>query len=410
MNYPGLLLLSLLGLTACSGGAPEAFHDDPDLLLISGRRVDLRTDLTPEQAEPVLTRLDALEEILDAAFPFLAAPPETRARSLVLADPGRFAWFAREHELGDANADAFVCQRGELYLRFRPADWAERWAVGPPYPLEPRVRPLAAAAVSRRLSVIVGPCNASWLEEGLRMVFVDLAAQEFGDEDLALRVRRERLLDAYIPLYLGAPPALAEVVTEPMSESPRRRRTGSRALAWAAVRYLLTDPELTALLGLGLRRAAGEEVPTASWESGLARLKAEEREFERFLRGAVLRELLATFLEAPTAVDRWESASALRLLANLDINPEADEETRHRLAGASAQLLDDDPLPARFLDEFAAEIAITKGARSRIQALNKLQRHVEAELERRAAGYGHPAVEAARMRLGKALRRALDQS
>ena len=46
-------------------------------------------------------------------------------------------------------------------------------------------------------------------------------------------------------------------------------------------------------------------------------------------------------------------------------------------------------------------------ARSRIQAQRRLAHRVRAEFERRAAGYGHPAVEAARQDLGQALRRAL---
>jgi hypothetical protein len=369
--------------------------------------VAVRTDLPEELASPVCQRLNAMEEILDAAFPFLGVSPQPLPLTLVLNDPGRFELSAKAHGFAGQAADAFVCERGELYLRYRSEAWSERWSLTPPYPLEPRSRPLAAATLSRRLVRRYGELETTWLETGLQAVFVDLVAQESGDDDLALRGRRERLLDAYLPLYLGAPPALARLF-EGTRGGSRQQKSGSRALAWAVVGFLLADATRTEWLGLALDRAAGHPVDEARWASTRQALARLEGDFERYLRGAVLRELLATFLEAPTPVDRWEAAAALRLLANLDLDAEADDELRRRLVAASARLLDEQPLPPRFLDEFASEIARVRSARSRLQAQRRLNTLVRAELERRAAGYGHPEVEAARRDLGKAVRRALE--
>ena len=397
-------LLSLIALLGCTGPPqPAQQHDDPSLPRYPGERVDVRSDAPVEWLPTIVHRLDAFEAMLDAAFPFLVVEGP-KPLTLVLDDPGRFALATREHGFDGEGAAAVVCEQGELILRFHPEDWTQDWVGGPPFPLEPRVRPQAAATLSRRLVRRWGELEPTWLEVGLQAVFVDLAAQETGEQALALQARRERLLDAYLPLYLGAPPALVEMVRDPRRS---RARTGARALAWAAVGFLLSDPQRTAWLGLALRRAAGAPVDDAAWSEALAGLAALEAEFEAYLRGALLRELLATFLEAPTPVDRWEAAAALRLVANLDIDADADEALRQRLVGATARLLDEEPLPPRFLDEFAADLARVRTARSRIQAQRRLAHRVRAEFERRAAGYGHPAVEAARQDLGQALRRAL---
>lgn len=399
-------LAFLVVLAACAGppqqeGALADLHDAADLPLLEGARAELRTDLPPGEDEEVLRTLEALEGALDVAFPFLPAPAAP-PRTVVLGEPARFALHAREHGLGSRPAGAFLCGRGEVFALHEPAPLPDDVAV----PMEPLIRPLAAAVFRRRLVAGMGAdLPETWLEEGLAMVFVEVVAPDRAGGRLRVKAR-ERLLDAYLPLYLGGPPALATTVATVGPEEKRRR--GSRALAWAACRFLLDDAERTPLLVTALRRAARALERPAEWDEARARLEALEPEFEAWLRRAVQEEVLVALAAAPTPVDRWEAAAALRLLANVDLDPDLPDDARARAVAATRRMLDEDPGPPRFLAQFEPDLARVRAARSKLQAMSRVHAAARKELERRSQGYGHPAVEAARQGLGPALQRALD--
>jgi hypothetical protein len=185
------------------------------------------------------------------------------------------------------------------------------------------------------------------------------------------------------------------------------KRTGSPAVAWAAVRFLLSDAELTPLLALGLRFAAGDESAEEPWDAALQTLATKESDFERFLLHATLRELLVGFRDGKTAVDRWECADALRLIANLDLNSDADDASRAAQFLGSEEILTESPPLPRFFDKYARELRGVHEARSQLRAVSKLKSRIRKELARRARGYGHPAIEFAKRDLGRALQRAL---
>ncbi|MGE0713393.1 MAG: hypothetical protein AB7N76_36065 [Planctomycetota bacterium] len=400
-----LLLLGLLGLLSCAGCAgappPAPLAPDPELRVLSGPRGELRTDLGETEAQAFCERLQTLEVMLDAAFGF-AASPRPAPVTVVLSDPARFALYARERKV-DPGVGAFVTPAGEVVYRFRPEDWAD----GPPYPTEPRSRPLAGAVLRRRLVLAFGPRLAqTWLEEGMVAVFSELAAHEFGEDQRATVQTRRQLLDAFLPLFLGAPPVL------PLLAEARGRRAmdlvkgATPALAWAAVRFLITDPERGRLIRRSLERAAGQEEAEDAWESTRAALDALEPDFERFLLDHCVRELLATVREAPTPVDRWEAAAALRLVANLDLDPDLPDGPRVAQVEASGPLLAEHPPAVRFLDRYAAQLQEVAESRSQLGAMRALRKQVHQEFQRRTQGYGHPAIEAARADLDKALQRA----
>lgn len=405
---PFLIPVVVGGLAACASTpeAPQAgpsaadrLHDADDLPLYEGARSTLRSDLPPPDAEQVLARLDALEQALDVAFTFLPAgvtPPHT----IVIGQPARFALHAKEHGI-DRPAGAFLCGRGELFAQHEEEAAADDVAV----PLEPLIRPLASAAFRRRLvSGFGADLPATWLEDGLAMVFVDLMASERARPRLQLQVR-ERLLDAYLPLYLGGPPGLGEVISA--QGDAEKRRHGSSALAWAACRFLLDDADRTRLLVTALRHHAGAlDGPT--WDDARARFAALEPAFETWLRDRVHVEILVAIVEAPTPVDRWEAAAALRLLANIDIDADLPADERVRAVDVTRQMLAAAPVPTRFLTLFEGEFQRVRAARSKLQAMARLRAVASKEFERRAKGYGHPAVEAARRGLGGALQRELE--
>ena len=253
-----LVVLCTLLLVGCRG--PEqaaAIHEDPTLAVYPGERAQVETDLPPDEAQAAAVEVGLLEQILDTAFPFLA-PPAQPGRTLLVADAARFALLAQDHDVSE-EAGAFVCDQGEVVVRRRPQ------VEGPPYPTEPRVRPLAAALFRRRLLGSLGAdLQPTWLEEGLTQVFVELAAHEQGDAALAVRRARESLLDAYLPLFLGGEPTLARLA----SARGRRKmqRTGDEATAWAAIRFLLNDSTRVPLLEACLTDAAGR-LPPEVWEA-----------------------------------------------------------------------------------------------------------------------------------------------
>lgn len=391
-------LILLLGLAGCSTPPPQPLRADPELAVYREERAELRTDLGEQQATGLLPKLATLEVMLDAAFPFV--PAERAAPvTVVLSDAARFSLYAQERKVS-SGASAFVAPAGEVVYRYRAEEWDTERTL---YAAEPRSRPLAAAALRRRLVLAYGnELEPTWFEEGLAQVFSELAAHEFREDQRAVLQSRQRLLDAYLPLYLGGEPVLARMA-EARGDVEMERVGVDQALAWAAIRFLLTDPERGRLIRQVLERAAGQE---EGWNATRAALTSLERDFERFLLDHCVRELLATVRDAPTPVDRWEAAAALRLIANLDLDPDLPDEARRRQVQASQPLLRKHPPPVRFLDRYGAELRAIRGERSQLAAMRKLNKRVRKEFERRTQGYGHPAIEAARADLGKALQRA----
>lgn len=394
-----IIIIGLLAGCASEQPAGPGIHDDEALALQAGARVRLRTDLPPEEAKLAAARLDALEEALDTAFPFIPAPG-VPPLTIALADPARFALHAKEHQVSGPSS-AFVCGAGELFALWEPHEAGDG-----PVALEPPLRPLAKGTLRRRLLAGLGAdLPETWLEEGLAEVFVEVAGAE-GEPSPRRRAReRELLIDAYLPLYLGGAPALAATCAARGADE-KRRSSATPALAASAVRFLLGSDGGAKLIGASLRRAAGLEDDQA-WAATKAGLEALEPAFERWLGHAVREALLQQLVEPGPPVDRWEAAAALRLVANVDIDPDQDEATRLRQVEVTRELLSKEQ-PGRFLDGLAGQVAQAKEARSRLQAVAHLRRLAQAELDRRAKGYGHPAVEAAREGLGRAVQRLLD--
>lgn len=408
---PLLVAPLLLALAGCAAPPPAPPAEPQDLPSRDGARVRLRTDLPDAEAEDALAECDAIEEALDAAVPFLPAPA---APPLVIAvaDPARHALLAKEHGV-DRPAGAYVVGADMVVVRWEPEPPPiARTMDGrddEPVALEPPLRPLAAASLRRRLLSGLGPLPPTWLEDALAEVFVEAALGVDPSRRAAAR-RRERLLDAYLPLYLGAPPAIVAVCSPRTTKSDPRRRADpgvNPALATAVVRFCLLDPERAKLLRRSLERAAGL-VDDVEWATVTTALSGLDAPFERWLAESVRHALLEQLVLAPWPVDRWEAASALRLLCNVDLDADADDDTRERQADATRELLAKEP-PQRFLAGFRGELAKITDARSRLQALSYVQKMVLSELDRRAKGYGHPAIDAARADLGRALQRELDR-
>jgi len=172
--------------------------------------------------------------------------------------------------------------------------------------------------------------------------------------------------------------------------------------------FVFVDPEGTKTLAAVLS-AVGSAQPDAQLpEAALDKL--DEHGFERFLQRALLTALLEAVRTEPTPVDRWEAAAALRLVANLDLKVDLGDELRTLQVRRAETILAKAMPNVRMLDKFAADIAIAATARSRLQALRRLRKRVRKEFARRSKGYGHPAVEAARQDLGRALQRALQKA
>ena len=271
--------------------------------------------------------------------------------------------------------------------------------------MEPRVRPLAAGALRRRLVVEYGPnLPPSWLEQGLAAAFADVAAGLVGEGGLVVAQSRRRLLDAYLPLYLGAEPLIWEVLR--LGEAPGRE--WSRAQGWAVARWLLREPTHRALIDQAFLRAKGE-LSDEAWEGVRVQALALERAFEEDLRVEVLRGLLEGMRAATRPVDRWEWTDAMRLLANIDVDADAEQAVFVQLVEGTARLLDEDPGTTRFLDAYEGQLRTLVDARSKLQGMRRLKRQVVAELERRGQGYGHPALEEGKGSMGQALQRRFEE-
>jgi len=404
---PLLLSALLLALAGCAAPPPAPLVEPQDLPAREGARVRLRTDLPDAEAKDALAECDAIEDALDAAVPFLPAP-SALPLVIAVADPARHALLAKEHGV-DRPAGAYVVGADMVVVRWEPEAPPMVGRDDEPVALEPPLRPLAAASLRRRLLAGLGPLPPTWLEDALAEVFVEAALGVDPSRGAAAR-RRERLLDAYLPLYLGAPPAVVTVCSPRATKSDPRRRSEAGvnpALAAAVVRFCLLDPDRAKLLRRSLERAAGL-VDDVEWATVTAALAGLDAPFERWLAESVRHALLEQLVLAPWPVDRWEAASALRLLCNVDLDADADDDTRERQADATRELLQKEP-PQRFLAGFRGELGKATDARSRLQALSYVQKMVLGELDRRAKGYGHPAIDAARADLGRALQRELDR-
>jgi hypothetical protein len=396
------LALSLFCAAGCQSGPPPRLEADPELEVVRSEVIELRTDLEPEQAQTWLARLERMNELLDGTLSFCEAP-STPAVCVVIGDPARFALYAQARKV-DASAGAFVTAAGEVVYRFRAEDW--QLQSGPPYPIEPRSRPIAAALLRARLLRTYGPgLEKTWVEEGLAQRFAELAAREIeGRPPGEGAHRRQHLIDAFLPLHLGAQPVLGTLLSARGAQEMGKH--GSPALAWAGVGFLASTDSGGKILAGALADAAELEGAEGEFRSLLEASQSLERPFERYLLDETLGALLDAVRSAPTPVDRWESAAVLRLVANLDLDPDLPEAKRAYQVDASIPLLEENPPPTRFLDRYQAELRELHGRRSQLEAMRRIQRRIQREFQRRTQGYGHPAVEEARKGLGRALQRA----
>ncbi|MBL4848371.1 MAG: hypothetical protein JKY65_22860 [Planctomycetes bacterium] len=403
-NERALWALSLLALalSGCQSGPPPRLANDPELEVSEGERIELRTDLPPEEAKTWLARLERLAELLDGSLAFCESPAK-KAVCVVLGDAARFALYAQARKI-EASAGAFVTAAGEVVYRYRVEDWQVQ--AGPPYPIEPLSRPIASALLRARLLRTYGPgLEATWVEEGLAQRFSALAAQEIEGRPKSAKVHsRQRLIDAFLPLHLGGSPVLGVLLQARGKRAMKKK--GSPALAWAGVGFLASSESGGKILASALADAAGQDGADEAFRVSLEATRSLERPFERYLLDETLAALLEAVRTAPTPVDRWESAAVLRLIANLDLDPDLPDEKRTYQVDASIPLLEESPPPVRFLDRYQAELRAIHGNRSQLDAMRRLLRRVRREFTRRTQGYGHPAIEVAQRGLGAALQRA----
>lgn len=402
-RWAALLALAALLSSACQSPPPTRIAADPELAIHSGEGVELRTDLPEPEAKVWLTRLELLHGLLDQTLPASEDRDSGPALCLILGDAARFALYAQARQV-DPSAGAFVTPLGEVVYRYRPDDWLS--AAGAPSPLEPRSRPLSAALLRARLLRRYGPdLRPTWVEEGLAQRFAILAAEQVeGRPPGADTQARQTLIDAFLPLYLGAPPVLGEILAARGRDG--MRKAGSSALARAGVTFLSQTPTGGEILAKALADAAEREGAEEAFQAALEASRGLERPFERYLLDQTVTALLQALRDAPTPVDRWESAAVLRLVANLDLDPDLPDAARAHQVDAAFPLLEQNPPPVRFLDRYGAELQALHGRRSQLEAIRRLQRRIEREFTRRTQGYGHPAIEPARKGLGKALQRA----
>lgn len=386
----------------CQSAPPPRLAADPELEVVQGEAIELRTDLEPAEAQTWLARLERLNELLDGTLSFCEAPSSPTV-CVVIGDPARFALYAQARKV-EASAGAFVTAAGEVVYRFRPEDW--QLPSGPPYPTEPRSRPIASALLRARLLRTYGPnLEKTWVEEGLAQRFAELAAREIEGRPPGQGVhRRQHLIDAFLPLHLGGSPVLGALLSARGAQEMGKR--GSPALAWAGVGFLAASESGGKILAGALADAAEREGAEEAFRALLEATQSLERPFERYLLDETLAALLDAIRSAPTPVDRWESAAVLRLIANLDLDPDLPDEKRAYQVDASIPLLEENPPPIRFLDRYEHELREIHGRRSQLEAMRRLQRRIQREFQRRTQGYGHPAVEEARKGLGRALQRA----
>jgi hypothetical protein len=403
------IALALLALAGCAAEpVAVARHDLPQLSERRGTRVLLRTDLGDPNAAAALERLEKLEALLDRRFPWLMAARDP-VTVLVIEGEGAFHELAHAHGVPPGGASAFSCSAGEVVIRWKPEEWGQGPIEG--WVQSPRSSLVAEVLFRRRLEANYGASiERTSLEDGCARLFSEDAALELGERREAARRSRDDLLEAFLPLFLGSEPVLAKTALARGSNAVVRAPANStkplraRAVAYAVARFLLD--------GAGGRRA--EIVPRVfdaaagrlGAEEELARepdLRASEAEFDRWLRDATVESLLAAVRDEPVLAARWEALGALRVLTavNLDIDDGASSAVRAEIAaGARAEIA------ARktvlFAEEFDAALDALRG-RHQPGGLERLVAQARAELDDRARGYGHPAIEEFRGQIGRVL-------
>jgi hypothetical protein len=405
---PAIVLPLLLGACAAEPEAP-GLHDLTSLERREGPHVALRTDLPPALAGATLDRLEKLEALLDKRFPFLQTPPD-RVLAIVVEDEGHFRLLAHAHGVPPGGATAFSCARGEVAIRYRPDEWGEAppgsWSQGP------RGGSVAEAVFRRRLEATYGPSlERTWLEDGCARAFAEEAARETGEAREAARRSRDDLLDAFLPLFLGAEPRLAKTVLArgraavPHGSEKGQRPAHDRAVAYAVARFLLESQngDRAAIVRAAFEAAAGKPGAADELAAREPDLRALEPAFEGWLRSAVTDALLDALENEPVLAARWETRAALRLVAAVDVELDdaATKEQRTAIvARARAEVASRKTV--RFADEFDQALLDVR-EHHRSGALERLVAHARSELDERARGYGHPAIEELRGQLGKVL-------
>lgn len=412
-----IAVLAVLG--ACSSYEPAPSHDDAGLASKEGTRVLLRTDLDPSSQAVVLDRLERIEKVLAEKDAWLPSSKEP-VKVLVLGDEGTFRSIARSHGVNDPGTSAFACTAGEVVIRYRPEEWGQGPHEG--WFLAPRSAPVSEALFRQRLEATFGgKLERTRLEDGCARAFVEQAARELGETPEAARRSRDDLLDAFLPLFLGAERALARTATASGNNASERgpkksaRVAGAPGLNYAVGRFLMESdggkrmPVLRALF----EHAAGAPVGSSSvsdskdkeFEAARTRLDEDEDIFERWLRDQTVSALFDALENEPVPAARWEARSALQLLAGMDLDDAqaaGPDERARRIARARVEAKK--IRAVRFTEEFDGKLL---GARRTHGNMKDIVSEAKRELDRRAKGYGHPALEDGRLKLGQHLEERL---
>ncbi len=408
-------LVALLVLAGCAAPGEGPIHDLSGLEARDGARISLETDLDADLAKAVLERLEKTEKALDEKQAWLAPRPG-RVKVLVVGDEGRYREIARSHGVTDPALGAFACSAGEVVVRFRPEEWGQGPQEG--WFLAPRSAPVSEALFRQRLELTYGPSlERTRLEDGCARFFVAQAARELGEAAEANRRERDDLLAAYLPIFLGGGRVVASTAeakgtaAEDHGSKRSARLLGAPSLSYAVARYLVEAEggQKIPLLRAVFRGATDEPAtadhaigpPGAGATSTHDRLDAEEDRFARWLRDRTVDALLDALGSEPIPAARWEARSALRLIAQMDIDETeaaSPDELARRLGRARIEAR---KVPTvRFTEEFDAQLLAASRSHG---GLEKIVGVARAELERRAAGFGHPAIEEGKTHLGAAL-------
>jgi len=397
-------------LAGCASSGATVVHDDPQLASHEGERVILKTDLDAAVASQALDRLERLEKLLDTKESWLAAPRDP-VKALVIADEVRFRHIAHSHGVQDPGLGAFACSAGEVVIRYRPEEWGqgpvEGWFVAP------RLGPVALAVFRRRLEQAYGAnLERTRVEDGCGRAFVEKAARELGEGPEAARRARDDLLDAFLPIFLGGDHMLARTALATGSSAVDHgvRRGSGRAqgpgISYAVARFLVESDggKRIWILQAILRHAAGGPEDD-DWARAHVQLDQDEGVFERWLRDATVSELLDALEKEPVSAARWEARAAVRLLTKIDIDENAAPSPDEYARAVARARIDAKKLPqVRFTEEWDGTLLSARRAHA---SMEKVLGEVRKELDRRSRGYGNPALEDGRARLGQALQERL---
>jgi hypothetical protein len=391
-------------LAGCASAPAEEGPHGPAGEVIG--RIELASDLPPAARAQVADRLERIEKLIDATYPFLAKSGAGRPlKAVVLSDPNAFADQARSHGV-DPRLDGFACGRGEVVLLHSP----DRWEAARPgeWLQAPRGAFIAETLFHRRLELAYGSkLEATWLEEGCARRISELAAERDGERLEAARRARDDLLAAFLPLHLGAEPALERVMSErgpiekPRTSSPWNGAS-ARGLAYAAVRFLSENGggARAGCIETGFCDAAAHQHGASS--PGEKRVSPEDEPvFERWLRARVAHALLDGVAQEPVQAARWEASAALAFVTNIRIPGDLPDTDRAARAAAARAAVDADARPPRLLDEL--EPLLVRAARSGKSDVSWLLKDVKRTIDERARGYGHPAIEDGKVRLAQTL-------